>query len=251
MTEPITVNWDEVLIRCSSLGCLFTEPVSKADKEVGKLSKTAKTHLKSVYILEKYGREKDIITKQMAKGLVCEEDSITLLSWVQKKLLAKNSDRLRNEYITGLPDLYEGDNIQNAETITDIKTSYDLHTFIANLGEPLNSDYLYQLQGYMWLSGAQRAYIAYCLVDSPAYQIEGEKYRLLKSLDVISEESPEYKRAAEKLEKQMTFQDIDKEDRVFIFTVPRDEEIISKIIEKVKKAREYLKEIEKMHTINQ
>lgn len=57
------MDWTKVLIRCSSLGCLFTEPQAKADKDAGNLSKTAKTHLKSVYIREKYGREKDIVTK--------------------------------------------------------------------------------------------------------------------------------------------------------------------------------------------
>ena len=43
------------LIHCSSIGKLLTEPVSKADKESGELSKTAKTHLIEVYANKKYG----------------------------------------------------------------------------------------------------------------------------------------------------------------------------------------------------
>ncbi len=37
-------DWNKTKIRCSSLGVLFTEPQSKADKDAGLLSKTAQTH---------------------------------------------------------------------------------------------------------------------------------------------------------------------------------------------------------------
>jgi hypothetical protein len=47
----------------------MTEPQSKAAKDAGELSKTAKSHLLDVYIAEKYGRKRDIQTKQMRKGV--------------------------------------------------------------------------------------------------------------------------------------------------------------------------------------
>jgi hypothetical protein len=241
------MNWNEILIRCSSIGYLMTEPKEKAAKDAGELSKTAKTHLKSVYIQEKYGRQKDVVTKQMQKGIEVEEDSITLLSRVQKKMLYKNEERLYNDYITGLPDIFEGESIRYATSITDIKSSYDLFTFMANVGEPLDSNYYYQLQGYMALSGATKAYIAYCLVNTPDHIINGEKYRLLKSMDVISDESPEYIKEALKIEKNMTFDDIPKEERVLIFLVERDEIAINKVYQKVIKAREYLADFELSH----
>lgn len=240
-------NWDNILIRCSSLGLLMTEPREKAAKEQGLLSKTAQSHLKSVYIKEKYGREKDILTKQIQKGLMVEEDSITLLSRVQRKMLKKNTERISNEFITGLPDIFEGESIYNADTITDIKSSYDLHTFINNIGEPLDNNYYYQLQGYMALSGAKMAYIAYCLVNTPQHIIDGEKYRLLRSMDVISEDNPEYIERAMKIEKAMTFDDIPKEERVLIFEVERNDELIENIYEKVNMARLYLSQFEGKH----
>jgi hypothetical protein len=245
------MDWSSQLIRCSSLGSLFTEPVAKADKEAGNLSKTAKTHLKSVYVREKYGRERDIVTSAMRKGIEQEQESINLLSRVLKKVFQKNEERLKNGFVTGLPDIYEGESIQNASAIYDVKTSLDFFTFISNVGEPLDKDYYYQLQGYMMLSNAPISYIAYCLVDCPDWMIEGEKYKLLKSLNVISEESPEFLEKAAKVELSMTFDDVAKEDRVLIFTVHRDEEVIEKIAQKVAKAREYLAELENLHTINQ
>lgn len=241
-------NWYETLIRCSSLGSIMTEPKDKASKAAGELSKTAKTHLKSVYILEKYGREKELKSKPIAKGIEVEEDSITLLARVMKRMLYKNEERLSNDFITGLPDIYDGKTIHNCNFIIDIKSSYDLHSFISNIGEPLDRDYYYQLQGYMALSGAKRAYIAYCLVDTPAHIIEGEKFKLLRSMDVISEESPEFYAEALKIEKSMTFGDIPKEERVLLFPVERNDETISTMYSMVTKAREYLQSLEVQHT---
>jgi len=241
------MNWNEVLIRCSSLGNLMTEPKEKAAKDAGELSKTAKSHLKKVYAKEKYGREQDIITKQMQKGTEVEEESITLLSRVLKKMLYKNDQRLSNNFITGLPDIYDGKSIYESEEITDIKSSYDLFTFLPNIGEPLDRDYYYQLQGYMALSGAKRACIAYCLVDTPEHIIDSEKWKLFKAMDVISEESPEFIKEASKIEKNMRFGDIPKEERILLFPVERDEEAIAKIYEKVVKARIFLAEFEQAH----
>ena len=74
------MNWNETLIRSSSVGYLMTEPQSKADKEAGLLSKTAQKYLIEVYIAEKYSRIKDVQTKQMKKGVEVEDDSIELLN---------------------------------------------------------------------------------------------------------------------------------------------------------------------------
>jgi hypothetical protein len=241
------MDWSKTLMRCSSLGSLMTEPVSKAEKEAGELSKTAKNYLKGIYIREKYGREKDILTKQMEKGVLVEEESITLLSRVWKKMLYKNEERLNNDFLTGLPDIFEGESIKNADTITDIKSSYDLFTFISKIGDTLDKDYYYQLQGYMALSGAKQAYIAYCLVNTPEHIITGEKYRLFKAMNCISEESPEYIKEAMKIEKNMMFDDIPKEERVLIFSVQRDDDIILNMYQKVLKARLYLAHLEQTH----
>lgn len=241
------MDWSKTLMRCSSLGSLMTEPVSKAEKEAGELSKTAKNYLKGIYIREKYGREKDILTKQMEKGVLVEEESITLLSRVWKKMLYKNEERLNNDFLTGLPDIFEGESIKNADTITDIKSSYDLFTFISKVGDTLDKDYYYQLQGYMALSCAKQAYIAYCLVNTPEHIIAGEKYRLFKAMNCISEESPEYIKEAMKIEKNMMFDDIPKEERVLIFSVQRDDDIILNMYQKVLKARLYLAHLEQTH----
>lgn len=235
------MNWNDVRIRASSVGYLMTEPQSKADKEAGLLSKTAQKHLLDVYIAEKYGRKKDIQTKQMKKGIEVEQESIELLSMYLKLPLSKNENRFNNDYINGFPDIIDND------TIIDIKSSYDLWTFLGNIPDKLDSLYYWQMQSYMWLTNAKSAIIAYCLVNTPESIIQQEKYYLLKKMDVATEENPEYVKEAMKIEFNMSFDDITIEERILMFSVERSEDDILRIQHKVEKAREYLRIIEETH----
>ena len=235
------MNFNETLIRASSVGYLMTEPVTKADKEAGVLSKTAQKHLIEVYIAEKYGRKRDIQTKQMKKGVEAEQESIDLLSMYLKLPFSKNEERFKNDFITGLPDIINGD------TIIDIKSSYDLWTFLGNIPDKLDNLYYWQMQSYMWLTGTTNAIIAYCLVNTPENIIQQEKYYLLKKMDVISEESPEFIKEAMKIEFNMTFDDIKMDERILMFNVSRNEDDILRIENKVLKARTFLQELELTH----
>lgn len=235
------MQWNDTHIRASSVGYLMTEPVTKADKEAGLLSKTAQKHLLEVYIAEKYGRKKDIQTKQMKKGVEVEQDSVDLLSIYLKMPFTKNEQRFTNDYITGLPDIVDNDRI------IDIKSSYDLWTFIGNIPDKLDSLYHWQMQSYMWLTGTKSAVIAYCLVNTPENIIEQEKYYMLKKMDVATEESPEYVKEAMKIEFNMSFDDISIDERVLMFKVERNEDDIIRIQQKVEKAREFLRELEETH----
>lgn len=235
------INFSETLIRASSVGYLMVDPQSKADKEAGLLSKTAQRHLLDVYIAEKYGRKRDIQTKQMKKGVEVEDESILLLNKYWNTNYEKNQDRYTNGFITGHPDILDKDRV------VDIKSSYDLWTFLGNLPDKLDNLYYWQLMSYMWLTGATKGHIAYCLSNTPFGIVEQEKRYLLNRMDVISEESPEYVKEAMRLEFNMTFDDIDVSERVLIYTVDRNEDDIVRIQNKVERAREYLHEIELTH----
>lgn len=235
------MDFTKTLIRSSSLGYLMTEPQSKADREAGLLSKTAQKHLIEVYVAEKYGRRKDIQTKQMKKGIQVEDESIKLLSKFMGKDFYKNEERFTNDYITGMPDIITDD------CIIDIKSSYDIWTFLGNLPDKLDSLYYWQMMCYMWLTDKPKAKITYCLSNTPFGMIEQEKKSLFYKMDVISEESPEFIRESLKLEFNMTFDDMPLSERVLIFNVDRNEDDILRIQNKVEKAREYLEEIEINH----
>ena len=241
------MNWNTVLIHASSLGKLFTEPVKKEDKEAGNLSATAKTHLIEVYIREKYGRKKDIETKQMSKGKLAEDDSLLLLSEYLGEYLEKNEGMISNNYIVGTPDAYVGLSLEEADAIYDVKSSYDVFTFLANIEGNLNKDYYYQLQAYMLLTGAEEGHVAYCLVDLPFEQLEAEKQYLMRKIGAISEESQDFKDAWKKKESLFLYNDIPESERILLFNVEKDPTFPEKCQQKVEKARIFLNELENKH----
>lgn len=235
------IDFSKTLIRCSSLGAILTEPIAVADKNAGNLSKTAKTCLIKTYISEVYGRDKEVNTKQMEKGTVGEENGIKNLSTYLNKSFIKNLITYENEWVKGTPDI-----IDNGE-VYDTKLSWDIWTFLPNVIEPLDKGYYAQLQGYMWLTGAKSGAVAYVLEDCPQHIIDQEKYYLLKKMNVISEESTEYLEAAAGLEINLIYPDIPLENKILIFRVNRDEEMIEKIQQKVQKCREFLQEFSEKH----
>ena len=243
----MTINWGNIKFRASSWGNLMSEPQSKADKEAGKLSKTCQKELIKIYNQVKYGRKKDIVTKQMTKGILCEQDSITLFSRVEKKLFVKNEEQLENEWFCGHPDIFEGETVRNANEIHDIKSSYELDTFTPKIIDDIDSGYEYQLQCYFSLTGANKGSIAYCLVDAPDMVLMDELRKLLFSMNVVTDESPEYVIAAKELTRNLTFPDIDYRERVIKHMVYRNDDIIEKMKAKVPKMRQWLTEFELKH----
>ena len=240
-------DWQTVKFRASSWGNLLSEPVTKADKEAGKLSLTCQKELIKIYNQVLYGRKKDITTKQMDKGKQVEEESIKLYSMVEGRIFYKNEDGLENDFFTGHPDIFTGDNIQNADEVDDIKSSWELDSFTPKLIETIDKGYEAQLNVYYDLTGAKTGNLVYCLVSAPIGIVENEKKKLLWSMDVISEFSPEYLRASEELEKLMTFEDIDYRERVIKIPVPKNEELIQKMKDKVPILRNWLQEFHEKH----
>jgi len=241
------MNWENVKFRASSWGNLLTDPVTKAAKEAGELSVTCQKELLKIYNREKYGRRKDIVTKQMDKGIICEPDAIDLFSRVEGKLYYKNEDELENEWFRGHPDIFAGDNIQNADEVSDIKCSWELDTFIPKLVDGLDKAYEAQLNVYFSLTGAQSGAIVYCLVSAPSNIVESEKYSLLRRMNVATEDNPDFKKACEEVEKNMIVEDIDYRERVIKIPVVRNDELIEKMKVKVPILRKWLSDFEKKH----
>lgn len=212
------------------------------------LSESCKKYLIRAYALEKYSRiSEEPVTKQMYKGIICEDDSIDLFCRVERLYYEKNVVRVTNEFLSGTPDLFSGPDIHCAEEIIDIKSSWDIATFLKNIDGDFNPAYYWQIQGYMALTGAKIGHVAYCLVNTPPEIVNDEKRRLLWKMGVVTDENPEYKKAAAILEHNMVFDDIPIEERVLRFTIDRNDSDIEKIYEKVKKCREFLREFQEKH----
>ena len=277
------MNWDNTLIRCSCLGKIMTpskgsvitdkqleelDRLSELPKRTEKqedtyqkllakknappeLSDTAKSYLREVYISEKYG--KDTVggserSKYTIKGNSVEGNSIKLLNRLDSSLYTKNEDYVFNDFIKGTPDIIVKEN-GVAKKIIDIKSSWDLASLLSHVAESsLDSNYYYQVMGYMALTGATEAEVCYCLVSMPDEIINSEKKRIFYLLNPATEDNAEYKKAIQKLEDNMTFDEISEYERVVRFPVQRDEAVINSIYERVRSCRQWLAEFDEMHT---
>ena len=214
------------------------------------LSEGCKTYLKEVYAWQKYGKKPYFQArgnKFTEKGILAEDQSLDILSKLDGYLYVKNDLRLSNEYITGEIDTFQGESIINAEKIIDVKSSWDIKTFFANLGEELDTRYWWQMQGYLALTGCEVGEINYILPSMPETLFNGERDRLLRSMEVVTEEDEAFKFKLQDLIRSCYFEDMPLQDRRIKFVVERDDESIAKIYKKVEKCREYLEEIENMH----
>src|ERR1700690_4102964 len=176
-------DFSKLKIHCSSLGVLFVEPRDAAAKKAGELSATAKTHLYKVYNEHHWNRRKQLTSKQLEKGILCEPQSIQMIGILDDKIYEKNDEVKENEWIIGCADVVD-------EFIQDVKSSYDSETFVPMLLEPLGKNYEIQMQGYMWLWEKQKALIRRCLISAPDRILSNEKRSLLYRMDVATDDNP-------------------------------------------------------------
>lgn len=253
------MNFDNLLIRCSAIGKIMTEPKTNAAKAAGELSETTKTYLKELNRSIKYSRQKDFTSKEIEKGLQQEELAITLFSLHTRKYFTKNSKRINNDFLTGEPDLFIGSDIEHAEEGFDTKCSWSLWTF-PDADDELDSNYYWQNMGYMALTGAKKWTTVYCLVNAPAEQITAEKQKVWYALGMPDDSNDRYMEKRREIEKNMIFDikqfrddnphydldikdwcyDIPRAERILQFPVLRDEDAIQKIYRKVGKCRAYM-----------
>jgi len=217
-----------MIVRCSSLGKLMTEPRSKSEV----LSQTAKSYIEDLFNELEFGYRKEFSSRYTDKGLEMEDEAIQFASeqfdW---DFVVKNTERFTNDYITGEPDI-NTDNL-----LADIKCSWSLDTYPMFEAEMKNKDYYWQLQGYMWLTGKTEAELVYCLMNTPLQIVEDEVRRAHWKAGLIDEDID----LRHEVQTKHNYDNIPSKLRVKRYIVERDEKAIEKIIEKVEIAREYYK----------
>jgi hypothetical protein len=217
-----------MIVRCSSLGKLMTEPRSKSEV----LSQTAKSYIEDLFNELEFGYRKEFSSRYTDKGLEMEDEAIQFASeqfdW---EFVVKNTERFTNDYITGEPDI-NTDNL-----LADIKCSWSLDTYPMFEAEMKNKDYYWQLQGYMWLTGKTEAELVYCLMNTPLQIVEDEVRRAHWKAGLIDEDID----LRHEVQLKHNYDNIPSKLRVKRYIVERDEKAIEKIIDKVEIAREYYK----------
>jgi hypothetical protein len=209
-----------ILFRCSSIGKLMTEP--KTQKE-GPLSVGSKTYIRELAAQEIFGIDFEVSSKEMEKGIECEQEAIGLLNRVRGLDLQKNTDRRSNDWLTGECDLFDATRRKGH----DIKCSWSAKTFPISVADCEDKIYEYQMRGYMALWDADEWSVDYVLVDTPERLIGFEPL----SMHVVSH-IPEHMRLTS-------------------WTITRDLEKEAAMLKKVMYAREYfaqvIEEFDKSH----
>jgi hypothetical protein len=217
-----------MIVRCSSLGKLLTEPRSKSEV----ISQTAKSYIEDLFNELEFGYRKEFSSRYTDKGLEMEDEAIQFASeqfdW---EFVVKNTKRFTNDYITGEPD------INTNNLLADIKCSWSLDTYPMFESDLKNKDYYWQLQGYMWLTGKTEAELVYCLMNTPLQIVEDEVRRAHWKAGLIDEDID----LRHEVQTKHNYDNIPSKLRVKRYIVERDEKAIEKIIEKVEIAREYYK----------
>lgn len=209
------------------------------------LSDTCIQYLMEWYSWETAGKipvDKEAMDIQYTqKGKSTENDCITLLSRVDKVIYTKNEVRVSNAYLSGIPDIFLGQTVMGASKIVDNKSLWDYPGFLYAIHKKPENGYVDQIGGYCDITGATKGEIAKTLVNMPEEIIMDYQYKLLKKINCITTESPEFKEEWAKWERSMRFDDIPKEQRVYKIPVdPFTPERKQMIYDRVKVCREWL-----------
>ena len=145
----------------------------------------------------------------------------------------KNEEHFTNDWITGTPD------VNTNEILLDVKSSWDATTFPFFDTELKNKDYLYQLHGYMWLTGKEESLLCYCLIDTPLQIVEDEIRREHWKANLIDEDLD----LRAYVQSKHIFGHIPKEKRLKRFKIAKDDVIIENIKTRIEECREYYNEL--------
>lgn len=223
-----TIATQQILFRCSRLGDLMTNGRKSTD-----MGDTAKNYIRQLWLEQEFGYKEDVMSDEMLKGHLCEQDSLGLVQQVLGgEFRIKNTKRLSNEYICGTPDI----DLKREPVIEDVKTSFNLRTFYeAEQSKP----YFWQGQGYMWLANKTHYRLIYCLVPTPDELISEQKKRFYFKFN-CDESNPDYIRICEQIDHNNNLINLlPPAKRIKVFEFDLDLDMIEALKQRVEQARTY------------
>ena len=194
------------------------------------LSEGAKTYCKDWLKGQLFDYEKIFRSKYTDKGNIMEYESIDFIAeQLGYGFLLKNEEHFSDEYMQGTPDI-----ILKSEVI-DVKNSWDANTY-PFFDDSYNKDYYWQLQGYMNLTGKDKAKLIFCLMDTPEHLIHKEAYWYSMNLGYDELEKEIY----DKFLHNLTYKNVPNKYKLRVFEIERKENDIQRIKENVEACRIYI-----------
>lgn len=197
------------------------------------LSETAKSFVESIWLQKQYGYRDILTTKEILKGRLCEQDSISLLDEVYPLSVFRQTEKRgkekENGFFRGRCDI----DLPSYDMVEEIKTVWDLKIFF-NIKDEKD---LHTVQGnvYCDLYGRRSYALHYCLVDTPSDLIEKEagKYAFL------GRGTDEFVEVFDQLSRNHKVGHIPPNERVKTFVVERDDELLNELREMATIAKDY------------
>lgn len=214
-----------------------------------KLSKVAINHLIRRYGFDKYNkRMASVANKQshLVKGNELEDESISIISGIDRIDYIKCKEVINNGYLLGVCDIIS----PKGDKLIDVKTSWNINTFLPYLNSTLDRSYWFQMQGYLELYNVEVGEICFVLINTPQYLVDRERLKYTEKY-LFGEISRErYDEEISRLELAFNYNKIPTKTKVIRFNIARCREVIPLIYRKVDKCRIWLNEFEQVHISN-
>lgn len=251
-------------------------------KEIEELSDTAISKCWDIINENEYGIIENLDNKYVQKGLLTEDDGITIIGNYHNAFLTKNVKHFSNGIISGTPDLIHGKT--KTGFVIDNKASYNKRSY--DKTKTLKNIYEWQVAvGYLWLTGYNKAQVIHTLVNTPVELIKAEmrgiiyrhkpfgmptdefemteefsrvKTQIFRnhiysdsgyiqnfdgSIEYLTEGYWKHLVALENLDENFIFKPIPENQRLKIFQAERDDSKIKHIEKQLLKARAYMARI--------
>lgn len=121
----------------------------------------------------------------LEKASMAEPEAIKFLSKIDGVDYAKNTEIFENKWFRGIPYVLVRTENGKIEKIIEIKTSYDLPSFILTKLKPEKKSNIYEVLGYMDVTGCKKAEIVHILVDMPEKIASFEEKRLRERYELL------------------------------------------------------------------
>lgn len=215
----------EFKIRCSSIAEIMTN--DRSGKAMGKTSQS----YCEVWLKEQlYERRKTFYSKYCEKGTQAEDASIQFIAeQLNLGFVLKNEQYYYNKYMHGIPD------IVLPEFVIEVKNCWDCFTFPLFSDAPEKSHWE-QTQGYMELTGKDKAIICYVLSDMPEDLIQKEIWNEARRMGLLELE-PEMEAD---IREQFLYSKCEPKLRLKTFEITKDADFIASIYSRVTECRQYL-----------
>jgi len=147
-------------------------------------SGTMWANLAQIYAYEMYGKGKlskgNDSPAYLEKGNMAEPEAISFLSKNDGAHYSKNTELFESDWFKGIPDIIIRDENGKPKKIIEVKTSYDLPSFIVSMVKPELPRNLFETMGYMDILKCKEGEIVHVLVDMPEKIVSFHEKKLLE-----------------------------------------------------------------------